>query len=233
MGSTRLPGKVLADLAGRPMLEQQLWRLVLARRVDAVVVATTENPTDDPICELAERLGLACYRGSEHDVLARFVGAARAHRADVIVRVTADCPLLDPEIVDTVVRTMLDDPLADYASNVLERSHPRGLDVEAVRASVLERIAATVTSAEAREHVTWHLVREKPDDFRLRSVTEDDDHTDLRWTVDTADDLALVRRLYRDLDLDLNPLGYRDVLAHVLAHPELQSINQHINQKTA
>jgi len=125
MTSTRLPGKVLADLAGRPMLEQQLRRLALARTVDEVMVATTDNATDDPVCALVERLGMAVFRGSEHDVLARFVGAARQGRADVVVRVTADCPLLDPALVDAVVMPMLANWRCDYASNVLERCYPR------------------------------------------------------------------------------------------------------------
>ena len=233
MTSTRLPGKVLMDLAGRPMLEQQLRRLALAATVDEIVIATTDNVSDDPVCALAERLGVGCFRGSEHDVLDRFVRAARQAEADIVVRVTADCPLLDPALVDAVVAPMLEDPECDYASNVLQRCYPRGLDVEALRTSVLERVAASATSKEAREHVTWHIVREAPGAFRTHAVTEADDHSDLRWTVDTDDDLALVRRLYADLDLGAHPRGYRDVLAHVQATPELRTINRHVQQKAA
>lgn len=231
MTSTRLPGKVLADLCGRPMLEQQLRRLAMSRAVDEFVIATTENATDDPICALAKRLFVRCHRGSEDDVLSRVVDAARAARADVVVRVTADCPLLDPGVVDDVVGALLSTPGCDYASNVLERTHPRGLDVEAVRMDVLERVATTATSPQAREHVTWHIVREDPSSFSMASVHEDDDNADLRWTVDTEDDLELVRQIYAGLQLGEQHKGYREVLSWVRARPSLQRLNGHVLQK--
>ncbi len=231
MTSTRLPGKVLADVGGRPMLEQLLRRLAMTRSVDEFVVATTENHSDDPIAALATRLFVRCHRGSEDDVLARIVDAARAARAEVVVRVTADCPLLDPALVDEVVDTIVADPHCDYASNVLERTYPRGLDVEAVRMDALERVAATATSREAREHVTWHIVREDPTSFRVASVRAEDDNTDLRWTVDTEDDLYLARLIYTGLRLDAHCRNYREILAWVRARPTLQRVNQHVLQK--
>lgn len=231
MTSTRLPGKVLADVCGRPMLEHQLRRLRRAATVDAVVVATTVNPSDDPVCELARALGVACYRGSEADVLSRYAEAAAEHGADVVVRITADCPLLDPGVVDAVVGEVLADPACDYASNVLERSYPQGLDVEALRADTLARVARDARSPMAREHVTWHIVSENPGGFALRSVVDGERHDDLRWTVDTAEDLEMVRRVYEELDLAGRPRGYREILAHVLARPELSRINAHVRQK--
>lgn len=231
MTSTRLPGKVLAEVGGRPMLEQQLRRLAMTRTVDEFVIATTENVSDDSICALATRLFVRCHRGSEHDVLSRVVDAARAARAQIVVRVTADCPLLDPKVVDRVVQAIVDDPGCDYASNVLDRTYPRGLDVEAVRMSALERVAAAATSKEAREHVTWHIVREAPDAFTTASVRDDEDNTDLRWTVDTEDDLAVVRQIYDGMNLDGEHAGYPEILAWVRARPAVQHLNQHVLQK--
>lgn len=231
MTSTRLPGKVLANVGGRPMLEQQIRRLAMTRSIDEFVIATTENSADDPLVALAKRLFVRCHRGSEDDVLARVVDAAQATRAQVVVRVTADCPLLDPGLVDEVVAAIINDPQCDYASNVLDRTYPRGLDVEAVRMDALERVAATATSREAREHVTWHIVREDPSSFQTVSVHAAEDNTDLRWTVDTRDDLELVRRIYDGLELDTQHKGYREILDWVRARPALQHLNEHVLQK--
>src|ERR1700754_3878745 len=141
MTSTRLPGKVLADLAGRPMLQRQLERLVRCRHVDEIALATTTNTEDDPIVDLAQRQGFRVHRGSEHDVLARYAGAAAACDADLIVRITSDCPLIDPELTDAVIAALEERrESVDYASNVLERHLPRGLDTEALWRDVLERV---------------------------------------------------------------------------------------------
>ena len=199
MTSTRLPGKVLMDLAGAPLLERELERLRRCRLADEIVLAMTTNADDDPLVALADRLGLRWYRGSEHDVLSRYVGAAREARADVVVRVTSDCPLIDPDEVDAVIEAL--DPATDYAANVLERRLPRGLDTEALWRDTLERIARMATSTPAREHVTWFCHTERPELFVIRSVPRPYDAADLRWTVDTPEDLELVRRLYAELDL--------------------------------
>ncbi len=227
--STRLPGKVLADLQGAPLLARVLERLALARSADVVCVATTANAADDPVAELAEAHGAAVFRGSEHDVLGRYAGAAREAAADVVVRVTADCPLIDPGEVDEVIAALTGD--CDYAANILERSLPRGLDAEALWRDALERMDRLGTSAAAREHVTWFCRSERPELFVLRSVRRPFDAADLRWTVDTEADLVLVRRLYAELGLAERPLGFPEILAHVRAHPELEAINAHVEQQ--
>ncbi len=230
MTSTRLPGKVLADLAGQPMLAQQIRRLRHCSQVDQIAIATTVNQTDDPIVALAENERLDAFRGSENDVLSRFVGAAGQTGADVIVRVTADCPLIDAATVDRVVLELTDDPgTCDYAGNVLQRSFPRGLDVEAFTRGALERCDRLAESESAREHVTLIIREERPELFRCRSVVDDSDNSDLRWTVDTALDLELVRRIYNELELDEKYVGYRDILAHVRSNPELVSWNARID----
>jgi spore coat polysaccharide biosynthesis protein SpsF len=229
MTSTRLPGKVLMDLAGRPLLERQLERLEGCRQVDEVVLAVTTNPDDDPIVDLAGRLDVRVHRGSEHDVLDRYAGAARASDADVVVRVTSDCPLIDADEVDAVIAAL--EPGWDYSSNTLERHLPRGLDAEALWRDALDRMDRLATSAPAREHVTWFCREERPELFLLRSVVGPVAAPDLRWTVDTPEDLALVRRLFAELGLAEQRRPWSEILAHVRAHPELAAINAHVEQK--
>jgi spore coat polysaccharide biosynthesis protein SpsF len=225
-GSSRLPGKILIEVAGEPMLAHEIRRLQRVEELDDIVVATTVDPGDDPVVAVAEAEGARWFRGSEHDVLDRYFRAAEEASAEVVLRVTADCPLLDPEVAGLVVSTLAaQDGQLDYASNVVERTYPAGLDAEALTAEALERAFRLGRSPEAREHVTWFLLRERPDLFRIGSVTDDVDNSDLRWTVDHARDLELVRRLYNELDLGRKPRSYREVVAHVREHPELATLN--------
>ena len=225
MTSTRLPGKVLADVAGKPMLERQLDRLARCRHADEIALATTTNADDDPLVALADRLGYGVHRGSEHDVLSRYADAAAKFRADVVVRVTSDCPLIDPELTDAVIEALGRD--VDYASNVLERHLPRGLDTEALWRDTLQRADRMATSKPAREHVTWHIHTEHPERFVLRSVRAPFDAADQRWTVDTPEDLELVRRVYDAL----GDAGTAEVLAWLRAHRDVAAINADIEQK--
>jgi spore coat polysaccharide biosynthesis protein SpsF len=228
MGSSRLPGKVLADVGGATMLAQVVRRLREATRVDEIVVATSLVLDDDAVADEAARLGAGVHRGSENDVLGRYLGAAREFRAEAILRITADCPLLDPGVVDLVIEALTDE--VDYASNTHDRSFPRGLDSEALHRDTLERIARLGTSRAAREHVTA-FVMEQPALFRIVQVAAEVDDSDLRWTVDTADDLAMVRGLYEALGLDRAVRPYREVVAAVRERPELAAGNAHVRQK--
>ena len=228
MTSTRLPGKVLMDLDGSPVLKRQLDRLKRCRTADEIVVATTTNASDEPIVELCAREGVRTFRGPESDVLARYLGAAREARADVIVRVTSDCPLICPEICDKVVASLGD---ADYVSNMVKRTYPRGLDTEAFTRAALETCAAEATSGPAREHVTWFIRAEAPERFNARTVEDAEDHSDLRWTVDEPEDLAAVRLLWTGAKLSENAFGYREILAYALAHPEIAALNAAVEQK--
>lgn len=232
MTSTRLPGKVLMDLEGRPLLEGELERLGRCTRVEEVVLAVTTNAADDPLVALADRLGLRWYRGSEDDVLSRYAGAASEAGADLVARVTSDCPLIDPEETDAVIAALEERREdVDYASNRLEPHLPRGLDVEVLWRDVLDRMDRMATSRPAREHVTWFCYAERPELFSLHSVRRPFDAHDLRWTVDTAADLALVRRLFADLGLAERAVPLAEVIAHVRAHPEIAALNAHIEQK--
>jgi spore coat polysaccharide biosynthesis protein SpsF len=224
MGSSRLPGKVLADIGGMTMLARAVCQLHAASRIDMVCIATTTAAADDPIADAAEQLDVDVHRGSEHDVLERYRDAARACDAEVIVRATSDCPLLDPAVIDAVVAALSED--VDYASNTHERTYPRGLDVEAVHRDTLERIARLATSSAAREHVT-SFVLEQPALFRVRQVRAQRDDSDLRWTIDTAEDLAVVRELI-ELTGDA---PYEERVAAVRAQP-LHASNAHVAQKS-
>lgn len=226
MRSTRLPGKVLLDVAGRPLLEQQIRRMLHGSALDELVIATTSGAHDDAIVDLARRLDVGCFRGDEHDVLARYVGAARATRADIVLRVTSDCPLIDPALTDRVVDELRNHAAeCDYASNIVRRTYPRGLDVEALFADTLFRIDRLAKSAAAREHVTLVPRSERPELFLVRSVTDTEDNSDLRWTVDTDADLGLIRCLYDALGLDTRAASYREILGFVRANPELSALN--------
>ncbi|MEZ4365254.1 MAG: glycosyltransferase family protein [Kofleriaceae bacterium] len=228
VGSGRLPAKVLADLGGTTMLGHVLRRLQQARSLDAVVVAAPWGPADDVLGPVCAQHQVELVRGPGDDVLGRYLLAARAAHADVIVRVTADCPLLDPEVVERVVAALTDD--VDYASNTHRRTFPRGLDVEALHRDTLERVGRLATTAAHREHVTA-LLLDEPALFRIAQVVAPISADDLRWTVDTPEDLAVVRRLIAELDLGRRVPPYAEVVGHVRANPGLAAGNAAIVQK--
>lgn len=206
MGSTRLPGKVLMDLGGRPVLAHVVDRAKHARTVDQVVVATSRRGDDDLVAALASALGVATVRGPEDDVLTRYCVAAEEHRADIVVRITADCPLVDARLIDRVVWRLRVDQ-ADYASNVMPPTYPDGYDVEALTRSCLNRLDVQATNVRHREHVTLRL-REGPDGFRIARVMSRRDLSALRLTLDRPDDLRLLRSVYSRLqDPDRAGLG--------------------------
>jgi spore coat polysaccharide biosynthesis protein SpsF (cytidylyltransferase family) len=201
MSSRRLPGKVLARLGEQTVLELLLRRLARARELDEIVVATSTEPSDDPVEREAERLSVRVVRGSLTDVLGRYLEAAAATGADAIVRITADCPLMDPDVVDLVVREWRDSG-ADYATNTLEpRSYPDGLDVEVVTAAALRRAGALAGDPFDREHVTPYI-RHHPETFSIKGVHLDPPLGEVRMTLDTPADLEALRRLLDEVGPD-------------------------------
>ena len=229
MGSERLPGKVLLDIAGETMLARVVSRVGRSRLIDEVVVATTTSPADDAVVAECERIGVRSVRGSEDDVLGRYLDAARASQADVIVRVSADSPFVDPEVCDLVVATFLGaDPQVDYASNKLEASFPLGLDAEAFSFDALERAARDAVEPYERSHVTVHMYAnlERYSLLAVRSESGRNLHS-WRWTVDTPEDLLFARTLYERLG-GRDDFSWRDVVALIDSEPELASINSHI-----
>jgi spore coat polysaccharide biosynthesis protein SpsF len=231
MGSTRLPGKVLRPIAGRPMFSYQLERLRRVRRADRIVVAIPDDPANVQIARLCAAEMVDCVRGPEQDVLARYAIAARQTSASVIVRVTSDCPLLDPALVDLALEALLDgSPRPDYVSNMLEPSWPYGMAVEVFTRAALESAHAEARDPAEREHVT-PFIYWRPERFRLHSLTRSPDLSRQRWTVDTPEDFELISRLLERLYPAKPQFGMSDVLELLAEHPEWSAINQHIQQK--
>jgi len=225
MGSSRLRGKSLAQIENKPMLGHVISRVKRATLVDRVVVATSTAEADDAIEKVCAEMGVACYRGSENDVLDRFYHAARAEKAAQIVRITADCPLIDPEVVDRVVRRFQRGDL-DYASNAMVRTYPDGLDTEICSFAALERAWHEASKTSEREHVTPYLRSEK---FRTANVESDSPsmYQHYRWTVDEAEDLEFIRAVYRALSAK-EMFVMKDVLELIEKNPGLEKMNSEI-----
>ncbi len=229
--SSRLPGKVLKPILGKPMLAMMIERLKHARTIDGIVVATTVNPDDNPIVKLAEVCGVACFRGSEEDVLARVLGAARHFGADVIVETTGDCPLIDPAVVDKVVSDYRMGG-ADFVSNNLIYSTPRGMDVRVFSTEKLSEIDRITNDPADREHVSLYFW-EHPDRYRLRNVTTDlpPKVANLRLTVDTKEDFELIQTVFGALYSEDSIFTFSDIVTLFEENPDLTQINQDIRQK--
>lgn len=228
--SLRLPGKVLLPAAGREMLAHQIVRVRRARLVDRICVTTTVNTTDDPIVALALREGVDVFRGSEDDVLDRFVGAADTFGATLVVRLTGDCPLIDPALIDDAIATFRSATASlDYLSNGLEPTWPAGLDVEVMTIAALRVAAKEAEDRFDREHVTPFLYRH-PDRFRVQNIRCPEALPTHRWTLDEPADYELIRRILEAL-IPANPgFGWRDVLALLAAHPDWGAINRDVRQ---
>ena len=225
-GSSRFPGKVLEDILGRPMLSRQLERIARAN-IDKVVVATSVDEGDDVIEQVVEAEGYLVYRGSLEDVLERVYMTASAHGAEHVVRLTADCPVVDHRLIDAVVRRHFDDG-NDYTSNTLKRTYPDGQDVEVMRMSALQMAWSEARDSEQREHVTPYIY-EHPERFRLGSVESPEDLSHLRWTVDYAEDLAVIRVMFEQLYSECPAFGLEELLDLCHRMPELESMNGRYN----
>ena len=224
MSSTRLPGKVLRDLAGAPMLARQVERIARVRGIDRLVLATSVGPEDDAVARLGESLGLGVHRGPLQDVLARFRGALDAFGpAAHVVRLTGDCPLTDAGVIDDLVELHLARG-ADYSNNTGDRrTFPHGLDAEIMRAEVLRTAAAEATDPYEREHVTPFIYR-RPERFRLSFMEGGAEHGQARWTVDTPEDFEFVREIYEGLYPSDPAFTSDDVRRFVDEHPALANV---------
>jgi spore coat polysaccharide biosynthesis protein SpsF len=230
MASTRLPGKVLMDISGKPLLHIVCSRAKMARNLDLVAVATTDRPVDDQIQRLCERLGIPCFRGNEDDVLDRYYQAAKQIEADVIVRLTADCPLLDPTVIALVVDTFRSGNF-DYVSNAIDPTYPDGLDTEVFSFRVLERTWIEAILKSEREHVTSYIWKQ-PSIFKTHNVRHEQDLSSFRWTVDEPEDLDFVRRVFAFLGTD-SVFGMNEVVTLLQKHPELAEINTRFERNEA
>jgi spore coat polysaccharide biosynthesis protein SpsF len=226
-GSTRLPAKVLADIVGKPLLVHLIDRAKAAKLVESIIIATTTNEADRVICKLADENGVACFTGSEEDVLDRYYQAATKFNTDPIVRITADCPLIDPRIIDIAVQRYLKGD-CDYAANTLRRTYPDGLDVEVFGYKTLKKAWKEARWASEREHVTTYI-RNNADSFRLVNVENSADLSHFRWTVDEAKDLRFVREVYKRLYKEGQIFYMGDIVELLRKCPALEQISQGIH----
>lgn len=226
VGSTRLPGKVLKDICGKPMIWHVIERVKKAKLVEKVIVATTVKEEDDEIVKIAEQCGVKSFRGSEDDVLDRYYQAAKELGADVIVRVTADCPLIDPLIIDKTIEFFLKGNFS-YVSNALKPTFPDGLDVEVFSFEALHKAWEKATKLSEREHVTPYIWKH-PEDFKIGNFESGLDFSHLRWTVDKEEDLQFVREVYKRIGKEF--FHMEDILELLRKHRELTDINRGIRR---
>lgn len=226
MGSTRLPGKVMKPITGVPMVELLLRRLAGSKEIDQIVVATSVDRSNLPLVEHVLKLGFACEQGSEHDVMARYLQAAHSHAADLIVRITGDCPLVDPELVDEIIRAYRRADV-DYFSNIMPPTYPDGLDVEVFTLDALERAAAQTSAPFDREHVTPSL--RESGHFTQASIEYEEDLSGLRWTVDEPADFAVIERVFTHFASDKH-FTWQQVLELQRIQPQLFADNHQLKR---
>lgn len=232
MTSSRLPGKVMLSSCGRPMLAHLIERLQRVAQLDGIVLATTVNATDDCIVALAKELGVSCFRGSEEDVLQRVLLAAQQEEADLIVEITGDCPLLDPEVTSQTIDLYLNNPGCDYVANDLVLSYPLGMDVQVFSTELLALADREGLTAPDREHVSWYIVRH-PERFRLLTLPAPPSlrWPDLRLTLDEEEDFRLIDAVLRELYPQKPDFSLVDIVELLRRNPALVAINAHVAQK--
>lgn len=231
MGSTRLPGKVMKKILDKTVLEHVVTRVKQAKEIDEIVIATTVKADDNVIVEEAKRLKVKFFRGSEEDVLSRYYYAAKENGADTVVRITSDCPLIDPKIVDEIVKYYKRnkyDLLTNAGSNISQRTYPRGLDTEVFAFKELEDAYIKAKEIYQREHVTPFIYENSDDIFYYKN---DIDYSKHRWTLDTEEDFRLITNIYEELYRGKHDFYFKDIIELFERMPELFNINEHIEQK--
>ena len=226
LGSTRLPNKILLDLEGASVLARVIQRVQASTQVDEVVVASTENEEDKALSAICQRNNIEIYYGSENDVLDRFYQVAKRFNMDHIVRITADCPFIDPKIVDAVVSAHIKESV-DYTSNTLKETYPDGEDVEIFTFAALEKAWKGAKLKSEREHVT-SFIRNKKSSCSMFNVENSEDLSSKRWTLDCPEDYEFIRVIYKNLYEREKIFGIEDILKFLKLHPELEEINSHI-----
>jgi len=231
MGSTRLPGKILKDIEGKSMLWHVVNRARYSKNINKIIIATTTNKDDDQVEDFCKTHNIVFYRGSENDVLDRYYKTAKLWDADIIVRITSDCPLIDPEVIDKVIYSYLKNKNNfNGASNIIKRTYPRGLDTEVISFNTLERVWKEAKEDYQREHVTA-FIYECGRMFKLYSVKNDEDLSHYRWTVDEEKDLKFVREIYKLLYIEEKIFLMKDILSLLERKPFLRDINKDVGQK--
>lgn len=231
MASIRLPGKILLPILGKPALELMVERLKRVKEADEIIIATTDKDRDLVIVDFAKRWNLKFFRGSEENVLSRVLKAAKQFAIDVIVEITSDCPLADPDIISNCINKFLDSGV-DYLSNVILRTYPRGLDVQVFKTVALEKIDSLTEDSAHREHVTLYIY-EHPERYKLMNVSAESglQLAEQRLTLDTPYDYFVIREIFEKLYPENKDFRYRDIYNFLMKHPEIRKINSHIEQK--
>ena len=231
MGSTRLPGKILLDIEGKPMLWHVVNRLSYSKLINEIVIATTNDKKDDETANFCKDNRSYCYRGNQEDVLDRYYQAAKIHSADIVIRITSDCPLIDPAITDEVASYYLDNQEnVDYVSNTIKRTYPRGMGTEVISFKALEKCWQEAKKKHQREHVTPYIY-EHPEIFNLSNIENKRDLSDLRLTVDEEKDLELIRKIYAKLYKESDIFFMEDIIKLFENNPYLRGINREVKQK--
>lgn len=231
MGSSRLPGKSMRTIFGRPLLSYLIERVMRCNSCSKVIVATTTNPRDRQIVDFCHKEGISCYIGSEEDVLERYLYTAQEYGGEVIVRITGDCPLIDPVIIEEVVDAFVESyPKYDYASNVFKRTYPRGMDVEVISLRCLQSLFHYARTPDEREHVTPYIYHHL-DQFSTLSITQKNDQSNFRLTVDTEEDFLLVKKIVEELYPIKSYFNLGDIMDLLKKHPDWVKINAHVQQK--
>jgi len=231
VGSTRLPGKVLKKICGKTVLEHDVERLKKIENIDEIIIATTELERDTRIVEECKKINVKYFRGSEQNVLERYYYAAKKNNADIVVRITSDCPLIDPKVSSEIIEFYLENKEKyDYISNTIDRTYPRGLDTEVFSFKALKKAFEEAVLDRDKEHVTPYIW-DNPEKFKLGQYKNDVDYSDLRWTLDTNEDFELINKIYEELYGDGNKFYLDDIIQLLERKPELKKINQHIKQK--
>lgn len=227
MGSTRLPGKAMTDIFGKPMLWRVIERVKKAKKIDRVVVATTDKEEDQTIIKLAEKMGVESFAGSENDVLDRYYRAAKKYGAKIIVRITSDCPLIGPEIIDRAIKSFLESKVDYLSTGRLKSTFPEGLDTEVFSFYALEKAWREAKLPSEREHVTPYIWK-NPRTFKIKTIKNDRDLSYMRWTVDEEKDLNFVREIYKRLYKKNKIFRTENILNLLKKEPELMEINKGI-----
>lgn len=228
-GSTRLPNKVLLPLGNKTVLENVVERIKYCNLVDEIIVATTDSAKDNPIVELCTSNRIDCYRGSESNVLSRYYEAAKAYNLDIIVRVTSDCPLIDPKVIDELLVNLMDDQ-ADYVTNSMPPSFARGLECSAFTFNALREAYLNATTDYHKEHVVIYI-RENHEKFKIKNVKNSRDDTKYRITLDELDDYKLLKIIYDDLYKENEIISVEQALTYIVKH-DLIGVNAHVEQKS-
>lgn len=233
VGSTRLPGKILKEICGKTILHHEIDRLKKCKEIDEIVIATTDKEDDDKIVNEAKKLSVKYFRGSENDVLSRFYYAAKENNADIVVRVTSDCPCIDFEILDKMLiyfKEKYKEKQVDYLSNTIKRTYPRGYDIEIFTFSALEKSYINAKKEYEREHVTPYIY-DKTNNFLKLSFENKEDYSKYRVTLDTIEDFIVIKNIFENLYYKNPYFKLNDVVQYLNNNLHIVDINKHIEQK--